>query len=345
MKAPLRVGFQGRGKVETFSRARVQPMGDGIQLTLGVTGQVRPFGQVLAQQAIGVFVGATLPGAVRLGKEDLDREPLSQLLMLGHLFAPIIRQGFPQRSGDMPKFLREALTSTRGIRPLHPGQDDQAGRPLHQGPDRRPIARPLDEVAFPVTRHGARGHVGGTLGDGRHVGNLAAAVCASCPRPACRARLTQRRQQLAPQRSAWQHIQAYIDGLSREVFPHVVRIRASEPPGNLLGRAALRQLGLDILPQPRVQEFARPPRLTGSGSRLCLCGAGPIGTAPRRVAGIFAAQGAGRSAQDPRQRAQRLSLGQAQTHGLTVFSTQVCVASFCHGNTLALQGLQCCTWS
>jgi DNA-binding CsgD family transcriptional regulator len=35
----------------------------------------------------------------------------------------------------------------------------------------------------------------------------------------------------------------------------------------------------------------------------------------------------------------------ARVAGLTVFSTQVCVASFCHGNTLALQGLQCCTWS
>ncbi len=235
MKAPLRVGFQGRGNVETFSWACVQPMGDGIQRTLSITGQVRPFGQVLAQQAIGVFVGATLPGAVRLGKEDLDREPLSQLLMLGHLFAPIIRQGFPQCGRHVPEFLRQALAGTRRIRPLHPGQDDPAGRPLHQGPDSRSIVRSLDEVAFPVTRHGASAHVGGTLGDGRHVGNLAAAVCASCPRPAGLARLTQRRQQLAPQRSAWQHIQAYIDGLGREVFPHGVRIRASEPPGNLLG--------------------------------------------------------------------------------------------------------------
>jgi hypothetical protein len=32
MIAQLRVDFQGRSKVETFSRARVQPMGDGVQL-------------------------------------------------------------------------------------------------------------------------------------------------------------------------------------------------------------------------------------------------------------------------------------------------------------------------
>ena len=46
--------------------------------------------------------------------------------------------------------------------------------------------------------------------------------CASCPRPACLARLTQCRQQRAPQGSAWQHTQRHIDGLGRQLFPHVV---------------------------------------------------------------------------------------------------------------------------
>ena len=94
MRAQLRIDFQGRSKVETFSRARVQPMSDGIQLVLDAARQVRALGQVLAQQAIGVLIGAALPGTVRIGKEDLDREPLGQLLVLGHLFAPIIGQRF-----------------------------------------------------------------------------------------------------------------------------------------------------------------------------------------------------------------------------------------------------------
>ena len=76
MKAPLRVGFQGRGKVETFSRARVQPMGDGGQLELGIVRQVRALRQVLTEQAIRVFIGAALPRAVGIGKEDADREAL-----------------------------------------------------------------------------------------------------------------------------------------------------------------------------------------------------------------------------------------------------------------------------
>ncbi len=237
--AQLRIDFQGRGKVETFARARVQPMGNGVQLTLGVARQVRALGQVLAQQPIGVLIGAALPRAVRIGKEDLDREPLGQALVLGHLFAPIIGQRFAQQGGHMPEFLGEALAGTPRIRPLHPGQDDQACRPLHQRADGRPIAGPLDEVAFPVAGHRAGGHLGGALGNRRHMGDLAASICPPRPRPTRLARLTQRRQQFAPQGSAGQHIQPRIDGLGREVFLHVVRIRASEAPGNLLGRAAL----------------------------------------------------------------------------------------------------------
>ena len=43
-------------------------------------------------------------GLVRIGKEDLDREPLGQLLVLGHLFPSIIGQGFPQQGGHVPEF-------------------------------------------------------------------------------------------------------------------------------------------------------------------------------------------------------------------------------------------------
>ena len=150
--AQVRVDFQGRGEVETCSWARVQAMGDGVQLALGVVGQIRPLGEVLAQQPTGVLVGAALPGAVRIGKEDLDREPLGQLLVLGHLFPSIIGQGYPQQGGHEPQFFREAHTGTPCIRPLHPGQDEQACGPFQQGPDGRPIAASLDEIALPVAR-------------------------------------------------------------------------------------------------------------------------------------------------------------------------------------------------
>jgi hypothetical protein len=141
--APLRIDFQGHRKVETFPWARVEAMRDGVQLTLRVPRQVRALRQVLAQQPVGVLVCAALPWTVRIGKEDLDGKPVGQPLVLGHLFPPIIRQGFAQQGGHVPEFFREALTSTPCIRPLHPCQEDQARGPLHQGADGRAIAGPL----------------------------------------------------------------------------------------------------------------------------------------------------------------------------------------------------------
>ena len=236
--------FQRRGKVETFSWACVQAMSDGVQLALRVSRQVRALRQVLAQQAIRILVGAALPGAVRIGKEDLDREPPGQLLVLGHLFAPIVRQGFAQCGGDVPEFLREALAGTRRIRPLHPSQDDQTRRPLYQRADHRAITGSLDEIAFPVARHCAGNRFGRALSHRRHIGKLAPSIRSPRPRPPRFACLTQCCQQFAPQRAAGQHIEPRIDRLGREVLAHVVRIRTLKPPSNLLRRAALHQMCL-----------------------------------------------------------------------------------------------------
>ena len=291
----VRRDFQGRGEVQTLSRARVQAMRDGVQFALRVARQVRPLGQVLAQQPIRILVGATLPGAIRIGKEDPDRQSLSQAFVLGPLVPSIVRQGFPQQGGHMPEFLCKALAGTRGICPVHPGQDDQACGPLHQGPDGRPIAGSLDEIAFPVVRHRAGNHLSGALGNRRHMGDLAPSIRSPRPRPPRVACLTPRRQQCAPQDAAGQHLQARIDGLGRQLFAHVVRIRALEPSGNLLGRAALGQMRPHVLPQPGIQEFTWSPRLTCVGDGPRLCRAGAIGVPSRGVAAQLAAHGAGGS--------------------------------------------------
>ena len=80
-----------------------------------------------------------------------------------------------------------------------------------------------------MARHGAGDHLGGALGNRRHIGNLTASVGPARPRPARLASLTQRRQQFTPQFATGQHIQAHIDGLAEVVSPYL-RIRASEPP-------------------------------------------------------------------------------------------------------------------
>ncbi len=57
--------------------------GNGIQVALGDQRQVHALGQVFANQAVGVLVGGPLPGAVWIGEEDLDLQPLGQGFMPG----------------------------------------------------------------------------------------------------------------------------------------------------------------------------------------------------------------------------------------------------------------------
>jgi hypothetical protein len=59
-------------EVEALTRSHVQLQCDGIQLLLAVSRQVGPFGQVLADQAIDIFVTAALPGGVRVTEVDRD---------------------------------------------------------------------------------------------------------------------------------------------------------------------------------------------------------------------------------------------------------------------------------
>ena len=73
-------------------------------------------------------------------------------------------------------------------------------------PTVEPLRPPLEEVTFPVAGDRAGGHVGGTLGHGRHVGDLAPSIRPPRPRLARLARLTQRDQQCAPQGATGQHI-------------------------------------------------------------------------------------------------------------------------------------------
>jgi hypothetical protein len=93
------------------------------------------------------------PGAVWIGKEDLDREAVCEPFVFRQLFAPIAGECFPQRGGHVPEFLRETPSRTRRSRSFQPGQDHQTSRPLHQGANGRPVTRIFEQVAFPVARH------------------------------------------------------------------------------------------------------------------------------------------------------------------------------------------------
>jgi hypothetical protein len=161
-----------------------------------------------------------------------------------------------------------------------------------------------------VTRDSAAGHLIGPVGSWRDVGELAAAIGSTGPRPTRLVCLTQRRQQFAPQSATGQDIQGGIDRFGRELLAHVRRIRASQPSGNLFRRTAVFEVSLDILPQPGIKEFTGASGLASPVDRLGLSGAGSIQMALCRVAGVFPTQGAGRTVQDAGEGTERVALGE-----------------------------------
>jgi hypothetical protein len=67
-RVPVRVCLEPEG----LSRAAIQLGRDGIQRCLVELAQVAALGEVLAEQAVGVLVGAALPGAAWVAEVDLD---------------------------------------------------------------------------------------------------------------------------------------------------------------------------------------------------------------------------------------------------------------------------------
>jgi len=97
-----------------------------------------PFGEVLTQEPVGVFVRASLPWGLGVTEADVDAGVDRELGVLSHLFALIPGQ-------RLPEMIREALHglcqgATDGFGGVAVGQREQhhvAGPAFHQGPGSR----------------------------------------------------------------------------------------------------------------------------------------------------------------------------------------------------------------
>ena len=94
----------------------VEHPSNGVEVVLSVPGQVRAFGQFLAQESVGVLVAAALPGAVRVGKEHGDAGHVRQALMLAHLLALVIGQRLAHRFRDAVEHATEAFQGRQGCK-------------------------------------------------------------------------------------------------------------------------------------------------------------------------------------------------------------------------------------
>ena len=77
----------GLGEGEAFAGPVVEFVGDGVEVRFGDGGEVGALGEVLPEEAVGVFVRAALPGGVRVAEEDVDAGVEADLFSVAHLGA------------------------------------------------------------------------------------------------------------------------------------------------------------------------------------------------------------------------------------------------------------------
>ena len=144
--------FCGGAVAEGGSGAVVQLVGDGVEVGL-VAGDGGSFGQVSADEPVGVFVGSSLPGAVGVSEEHVHAGVVGEALVAGHFPALVPGQCAHRPIGQALDAACERVTDLVCFPPQGQGDDDQvAGGALNQSRARAGPVLADDQVAFPVAR-------------------------------------------------------------------------------------------------------------------------------------------------------------------------------------------------
>lgn len=187
--------FCGGAVAEGSSGAVVELVGDGVEVGL-VAGDGGSFGQVAADEPVGIFVGSSLPGAVGVSEEHVHAGVVGEALVPGHFWALVPCQCSHRLVGQALDAAGERVTDLVGFPTQGQGDDDQvAGGALNQGRARAGPVFSDDEILFPVARDFPISDVGAFIdqshpNDGGVCARLLGVSCASTGARAskCRAR-------------------------------------------------------------------------------------------------------------------------------------------------------------
>ena len=245
-------GLRGSLPSERLPRSAVERSGHGLEIADAVSAEVGAFGEVLAEQAIGVLVRAALPRAVGVTEEDRHAGLDTQLSMLGHLgtlvpgkgSAELLREGrdrsddgIPDRLGAMAGQSR-AVVRARPAMALHAGQVEEHREPggaLDERPDRRTV-QPKDKVTFPVAGHGSVVCFSRSFADhdlGRD--ELLAAPLGPGSRHTQRPPGPQTGDEFAAQGATPLDVEGLVNGLVRDPHRLIMREVDPQPVSDLLG--------------------------------------------------------------------------------------------------------------
>ena len=123
-----------------------------------------PLGEVLARQAVGVLVGAALPGAVGVAEVHLHAGRGGHACMQGGFGSLVPCRAVAQQRGQRPHLADDGVLHVFGVVPVGQVQEDrEPGGAFHEGSDRAAVAGTADQVAFPVAGDRPVGDLGRPL--------------------------------------------------------------------------------------------------------------------------------------------------------------------------------------
>src|SRR5690606_32036037 len=121
------------------------------------------FGEELADEAVEVFVAASLPGRVGVAEVDVGAGGDTELEVLGEFGSLVPGEGPQQVLGELAHGGCEAFGDVGGGLVLDSDQQPVSAGAFHHRRHRRLAAGTQDQVAFPVAGNRPVFHLGGTL--------------------------------------------------------------------------------------------------------------------------------------------------------------------------------------
>ena len=108
-----------REVVQCLSWSLIEFSGDGVEAFLAVDGEVGSFGEGMAQEPVGVLIGAPLPGAVRVAEVDVEIGGELQALVVCEFLAAVPGQREAELSRQMPNLRRQCRHDRLGFLAAH----------------------------------------------------------------------------------------------------------------------------------------------------------------------------------------------------------------------------------
>ena len=170
------VDFVWSAEAETAAWAVIEAGGDGVAVRLGEMAERRALGEILADEAVGVLVGAAFPGLMGSGEVDGSMERLLERLVAVELDSIVRGDG-----ADGMRFVGEEFDQLGvGVDDGGAGERGEAEKAALalDGGDDAGLALAMNGVGLPVAEAGTRGDHGWSIGDHAFTREPATAVLA-----------------------------------------------------------------------------------------------------------------------------------------------------------------------